>query len=87
MKILLDLSLNLPNLTKGDQVTRHVLGHAGVILAGRGMDNNFDMRSLLKQGKVPVDWGRLSDRLPQRLLNCQIDGNALYREEANPKQK
>ncbi|MCB1196178.1 hypothetical protein KDK77_08330 [bacterium] len=36
-----------PELTaynQGAEVTRHVLGHAGVILAGKGMDDAFDMR-------------------------------------------
>lgn len=39
-----DISGFNPKLTAHKQnagVTRHVLGHAGVILAGRGMDDNF----------------------------------------------
>ena len=41
-----DISGFNPNLTDHEQnsdVTRHVLGHAGVILAGRGMDDKFDV--------------------------------------------
>ncbi len=41
-----DISGFKPELTDHEQkadVTRHVLGHAGVILAGRGMDDKFDV--------------------------------------------
>ncbi|GEM_PF-2481744 len=41
-----DISGFNPALTdhkQGAQVTRHILGHGGVVLAGRGMDDKFDI--------------------------------------------
>ena len=81
------------------QVTKHILGHAGIILAGRGFDSNFDIRNPQTKDTGPMGIGtfigylgsgaaELSDWL-QRLIEkrqesiSEINDNQAARKVAN----